>query len=66
VARALAVRPRLLLADQATTDLDAANRTRVMALIRELAAAGSAVLLASDDPAVIEASDRIVVLREDR
>ncbi len=62
VARAIAARPRLLLADQPTTDLDVGNRTRVLRLLRELAAAGSAVLLASDDPAIVAASDRTVVL----
>jgi putative ABC transport system ATP-binding protein len=62
MARAIAGRPRLLLADQATTDLDAGNRTRVVALLRGLAADGAAVLLASDDPAIIAESDRTVVL----
>ncbi len=60
IARTLAARPRVLLADQVTTDLDPANRTRVLDLLRDLAAGGAAVLLASDDPAVIEACDRSV------
>jgi putative ABC transport system ATP-binding protein len=66
VARAIAVRPRLLLADQATTNLDAGNRVRVISLLRELAAGGAAVLLASDDSAIIGASDSTVVLESAR
>lgn len=58
IARALATRPRVLLADQVTTDLDPANRTRVLALLRDLARSGAAVLLASDDPTVIDSCDR--------
>ena len=62
IARALAGRPRLLLADQVTTDLDPGNRVRVLGLLRDLAASGAAVLLASDDSAVIEACDSVVML----
>lgn len=63
VARALALRPRLLLADQATTDLDGGNRSRIVGLLRELADSGGAVLLASDDPVVVAEADRTVILR---
>jgi putative ABC transport system ATP-binding protein len=62
IARALAGQPRLLLADQATTDLDAGNRSRVIALLRDLARADAAVVLASDDPAILDTADRSVTL----
>ena len=62
IARAIATRPRLLLADQATSDLDAGNRNKVIELLRNVAASGAAVLLASDDPAVLSAANRTVVL----
>ena len=58
IARALATAPRVLLADQVTTDLDPANRARVLALLRDLARSGAAVLLSSDDPVVIDSCDR--------
>jgi putative ABC transport system ATP-binding protein len=66
IARALAGQPRLLLADQATTDLDAGNRSRVIGLLRELAGAGAAVVLASDDPAILDTADRSVALDPSR
>jgi putative ABC transport system ATP-binding protein len=66
IARAIAGRPRVLLADQATSDLDAGNRTRVLELLRELAATGTAVVLASDDPSILAVADRTVVLDRDR
>ena len=55
VARALASRPRLLLADEPTARLDEANARAVGALFAELAAGtGTAVVCATHDPALIE------------
>jgi ABC-type lipoprotein export system ATPase subunit len=55
VARALAARPRLLLADEPTARLDEANARAVGLLFAELAAStGTAVVCATHDPALIE------------
>ena len=54
--------------DRSTSELgravsgNASNRTRVIGLFRDLAASGAAVLLASDDPAILAAADRTVML----
>jgi putative ABC transport system ATP-binding protein len=54
VARAVANRPRLVLADEPTGNLDPANAAAALALIREVCVAeGSALLLVSHDPAVL-------------
>ncbi len=54
VARALASRPDLVLADEPTGNLDAARAQEALALIRECCAeAGAALLLVSHDPAVL-------------
>jgi ABC-type lipoprotein export system ATPase subunit len=54
VARALAARPRLLLADEPTARLDEANARAVGALFAELAShTGTAVVCATHDPALI-------------
>ncbi|MFH1807556.1 MAG: ATP-binding cassette domain-containing protein [Pseudomonadota bacterium] len=54
VARALVLRPELLLLDEVTRDLDAPHRLAVMETVRTLAAAGSAVLLATHDHDLVQ------------
>lgn len=66
IAAAIAHGPRLLVADEPTTALDAGLRRDVMALIARLRREeGLALLLVSHDlPAVAEHADRVVVLEE--
>ncbi|WP_163509480.1 ATP-binding cassette domain-containing protein [Fodinicola acaciae] len=49
VARGLAVAPAALLADEVTSELDAANRERVLDLLAAHAAAGNTVVFATND-----------------
>jgi len=57
VARALAARPELLLADEPTARLDEANARAVGRLFAELAATtGTAIVCATHDPVLIEAA----------
>jgi ABC-type lipoprotein export system ATPase subunit len=58
---ALAHRPRLLLADEPTGELDGASADAVRALIVELARAnGTSVILVTHDPATAEVADRML------
>jgi len=50
VARGLALRGDVLLADEVTSELEAANRQRVLELLREEARRGAAVVFATHDP----------------
>jgi putative ABC transport system ATP-binding protein len=50
VARALAARNAVLLADEPTSELDHVNRERVLELLHDLAGAGCTVLMATHDP----------------
>jgi len=65
IARAVAARPALLLADEPTSRLDGANAIAVAILLARLARdTGAAVVCATHDPLVIEqADDRTVVSR---
>ncbi len=63
IARALASRPALLLADEPTSRLDGANAVAVAVLLGRLAhTSGAAVVCATHDPLVIEQADQSVAL----
>jgi putative ABC transport system ATP-binding protein len=57
IARGIALRGDVLLADEVTSELDAANRQRVLDLLREEARRGAAVVLATHDPEAAAACD---------
>ncbi|MGY1803079.1 ABC transporter ATP-binding protein [Blastococcus sp. SYSU D00922] len=65
IARALVVRPSFLIADEPTGRLDEELSTHVLTTLREVyAAAGTGVLVASHDPVVVAAADRVVRLSD--
>jgi ABC-type lipoprotein export system ATPase subunit len=65
IARAVAARPALLLADEPTSRLDHANALAVGALFGALAREwGTAIVCATHDPAVIEQADDELPLRQ--
>jgi putative ABC transport system ATP-binding protein len=63
VARALALKPRLLIADEPTAELDPAARAVVLARIFDVVAEGGAIVVATHDPEVAERCDRALDLR---
>ena len=67
IAGAIATRPSLLVLDEATSGLDPRSRREVLALLRDLAAAGTAVLVADHDTELLaEVATRLVVLADGR
>jgi ABC-type lipoprotein export system ATPase subunit len=64
---AIAVRPRLLLVDEVTGQLDAATGRAILELLSGLARdEGATVLLATHDPRAAGVADRVVTIRDGR
>jgi putative ABC transport system ATP-binding protein len=66
VARALGLRPRLLIADEPTAELDPASRALTLARLLEMTERGAALVLATHDPDVAARCDRLVDMRSAR
>lgn len=66
IARALANKPTLLLADEPTGALDTAGGLEVLELFRRLHNDGQAIMLVTHDDDVAAAADRIVLMRDGR
>lgn len=64
VARAVVNDPQLILADEPTGELDAANAARILELLKRLNNEGRTVIIASHDAASIEITDRVLRLEE--
>jgi putative ABC transport system ATP-binding protein len=64
IALAIAPRPRILLADEPTGELDEATATSVLELLGDLRRAGTAVLTVTHDPNVAKRADRRLVMRD--
>ncbi|NYF17970.1 zinc/manganese transport system ATP-binding protein [Microbacterium sp. AK009] len=66
LAQAWVRRPDIMLLDEPTTGLDAANAARIRQIIREEARRGAAVVCVSHDPAVRAIADRVIRLQDGR
>jgi len=66
IARALVTRPRLLLADEPTGNLDTRTGAEIAALLDELHAQGATVVLVTHNEALGRGAERVVRLRDGR
>ena len=66
VAVALANDPDVLIADEPTGELDGGTEAAVLRLIRDQAAGGTAVVIASHSPAVTALADQVLQLKDGR
>ena len=64
IARALANRPRLLLSDEPTGELDQTTGEQIVALLDRLHADGTAVVVVTHDPAVAARAHRLLRMRD--
>ena len=62
IARAIVNRPKLILADEPTGNLDTSNSTDVMRLLTELNEEGTTIIMVTHNPADAEYSHRIIRL----
>lgn len=66
VARALANRPRLLLADEPTGELDRATGDQIATLLDRVHADGTALVIVTHDAAIAERAQRTLLMRDGR
>jgi putative ABC transport system ATP-binding protein len=66
IARAVVHRPAILLADEPTGNLDSATGTTMLRLLRDVAGAGQAVLMATHSAEAAAVCDRVVHMRDGR
>jgi ABC-type lipoprotein export system ATPase subunit len=67
IARALVHRPRLVLADEPTGNLDSVNGAEVIALLRDLTGrSGQTVIMATHSEGAVGAADRILTMKDGR
>jgi putative ABC transport system ATP-binding protein len=64
MARALLSRPKLILADEPTGNLDPENAQRVLTHLRDFHRAGGTVIVATHGPAIQEFANRTIQLRD--
>ena len=67
IARALAARPQLLLADEPTAALDSGTGREVVELLKRLAREQAcSVLMVTHDPRILDVADRLVKMEDGR
>ena len=66
VARALVTRPRLIVADEPTGNLDSRTSIEIMALFQELGRSGITLLLVTHEPDIARYASRVVVMHDGR
>jgi putative ABC transport system ATP-binding protein len=64
IARAIVTRPRVILADEPTGNLDSKTSVEVMAILQELETQGITVALVTHAPDVAEFASRLVVVKD--
>ncbi len=66
IARALANRPSIVLADEPTGNLDSAATTEVLRLFEQLHTGGQTLVVVTHDERIAATADRLITMRDGR
>ena len=66
IARALVNRPKLILADEPTGNLDSRTSVDIMAIFQELGRSGITIVLVTHEPDIAQFASRVIVMRDGR
>ncbi|MBI5239060.1 MAG: ABC transporter ATP-binding protein [Elusimicrobia bacterium] len=64
IARSLANRPSILLADEPTGNLDSQSSAEILAMLKELNSGGMTIVLVTHDPNIAKGAGRVLRLRD--
>ncbi len=64
IGRALVCRPKILIADEPTGNLDTKNSERIFSLLQELNSKGLTILMVTHNPALARRAGRVISLRD--
>jgi putative ABC transport system ATP-binding protein len=66
IARALVARPKLILADEPTGNLDSRSSIEIMALFQELGRSGITIVLVTHETDIAAFASRVMVMKDGR
>lgn len=64
IARAIAMKPAILMADEPTGNLDTKSTSEIMEIFRDLHKTGSTIILVTHEPDIAQAADRQILVKD--